>query len=348
MSINSLQKINFKQLLTKKELIIVVSFFLLLTIIFYLTFFTANYYQGKSPKVLLIKPGENFSQVTEKLYQTGVIPSRFNFKVVGWILGANTRIKPARYKIQNGLNYIEIVELLVSGAGDKLKEVKLYDGISIKGIAIRLKQEGIVDDSLFIFTVKDKKVADSLGVNAESLLGYLLPGNYFLYENSTPFEVIKEMLKKMHSFYDQKVKEKIRNTNFSFHQILTLASIVEGETNKPEEMPRIAGVYLNRLKLGMKLQADPTIQFINSEGWKRLGYRDLRKDSPYNTYLYTGLPPGPINNPGKSAILAVLTPEKHRYIFFVADGTGYHKFSENFSQHQKLAREYYRWLNKKK
>lgn len=131
---------------------------------------------------------------------------------------------------------------------------------------------------------------------------------------------------------------------YTVHEILTLASIIEGETNKYEEMPMIASVYQNRLKKGMPLEADPTIQYLQPNGWKRLFYKDLKIKSPYNTYLNPGLPPGPINNPGKEAILASLYPANTDFLYFVADGKGGHTFSNSYSQHIINVNHYRRWL----
>ena len=128
----------------------------------------------------------------------------------------------------------------------------------------------------------------------------------------------------------------------TMHQVLTLASIVEGESGIDEERPMIAGVYWNRLKNRMRLEADPTIQYVLPDGPRRLFHRDLRLGSPYNTYRNYGLPPGPINNPGKKAILATLYPEKHQYLYFVATGVGGHRFSRTYAEHQKAARAYRR------
>ena len=140
------------------------------------------------------------------------------------------------------------------------------------------------------------------------------------------------------------LKNRAEKLGYSVHDIITLASIVEGETKKEEEMPVIAEVYYNRLKHGMKLEADPTIQYLIEGKWRRLLYEDLKTDSPYNTYLYSGLPPGPINNPGKSAILAAFYPDDNNYLYFVADGNGGHKFSSTYSEHLKNVRDYRRWL----
>ena len=124
----------------------------------------------------------------------------------------------------------------------------------------------------------------------------------------------------------------------SLHKVLTFASIVEGESGIDEERPMIAGVYWNRLKRNMRLEADPTIQYVIPDGPRRLLYRDLKYPSPYNTYLNYGLPPGPVNNPGKKSIIATLYPERHQYLFFFATGVGGHRFSKSLNEHQKAVR----------
>jgi UPF0755 protein len=141
--------------------------------------------------------------------------------------------------------------------------------------------------------------------------------------------------------------ERTKSIGFTMNEIVTLASIIKGETNKEDEMKTISGVYHNRLRIGMRLQADPTIQYIIPGGWKRLTFEDLKLDSPYNTYKYSGLPPGPINSPGKAAILAALYPEKNNYLYFVADGTGGHFFSKTLAEHNRNVNKYRRWLRTK-
>ncbi len=174
--------------------------------------------------------------------------------------------------------------------------------------------------------------------------GYLFPDSYYVYERSSPSEIIGIFYNGFKKFMTDSLQARADLMRFSVHDILTLASIVEGETNKIDEMPKIASVYLNRLDRGMKLEADPTIQYLQPNGWKRLLYKDLKINSPYNTYLYTGLPPGPINNPGREAILAVLYPAKTNYLFFVATGEGGHNFSRTFSEHLRNVAKYRRWL----
>jgi UPF0755 protein len=174
-----------------------------------------------------------------------------------------------------------------------------------------------------------------LGIDAKSLEGYLLPADYEWYERSSAEEVLKSLCYSFKNFFTDSLVERTSEIGFTVHEVLTLASIIKGETDKVDEMPRISGVYHNRLRIGMKLQADPTVQYLLKNGWRRLTYKDLEIDSPYNTYKYFGLPPGPINNPGRDAILAALYPEKNKYLYFVADGNGGHTFAETLAGHNK-------------
>ncbi|GAB6283218.1 MAG: hypothetical protein STSR0008_19770 [Ignavibacterium sp.] len=352
MGINSF----WKNLLSKKEFLIVLFFFFFVFGFLGYIFFSPNYYNVKSPVVVEVRKGASLNQVVDSLYQKKIIPNKFNFKLAALFYGAEKRIKPARYKIPNGLSYIGLLDLLVSGKGDQLKSINLYGGITTKGIANKLQNEGIIKSDSFINFINETKIWEStVGVSAfgghvpsgktNSLEGYLLPTNYDFYENSSPQEIIDSMINRMKIFFVDELINQTKQSGLTIHQVLSLASIVNGETKNADEMPIIAGVYLNRLKRGMKLQADPTIQYLQQNGWKRLSYNDLKIDSPYNTYKYFGLPPGPINNPGKEAILSVLYPQKHNYLFFVADGKGKHKFAETFTQHKIYAREYYKWLN---
>jgi UPF0755 protein len=265
--------------------------------------------------------------------------------LAAYVYSATKRIKAARFYVPNGLSYLSLLDLFVSDNGDELKEISLYGGITTKGLCSRLQSENIANaDSLFS-VIKNKNFLAKLNFQQVSLEGYLLPQEYDFYENSSAEEIVESLYHSFQKFFVDSLKIQARKIGLTEHEVVSLASIVEGETNKPEEMSRIAGVYLNRLHDGMKLQADPTLQYLQTNGWKRLKGNDLKIVSKYNTYLYFGLPPGPINNPGKDALYAALYPEDHNYLFFVADTKGGHFFSQNFSKHKKLAQEYYKWLN---
>ena len=184
-----------------------------------------------------------------------------------------------------------------------------------------------------------------------------IPNSYEFFWNSSGETFRDRMLKEYQRFWNTDRMNKANKLGMSPNEVITLASIVHKETAKVDERPRVAGVYLNRLKVGMKLQADPTVIYalkLNSGDfntvYKRVLYKDLTLDSPYNTYKYSGLPPGPIAMPDITAIDAVLNSEQHNYYYFVAnvENFGYHKFAENLAQHNKNKEQYVRWINAQK
>lgn len=333
-----------KKFLNRKEIIAVVIVFITVLAIGYLTFFTSNYYSAEEPIIFEIKESESFTSVAERLLALEIIPSKTNFRIAAFIYGAETSIRAARYKIPNGLNYLELLDLFLNGPADFLRSIRVNDGQTIKWLSAKVRRDLNVDSTSFFNLTHDLQFIKSLGLKVSSLEGYLFPGTYKVYERSSPEEVINIFYDGFKEFWNDTLKLRAEEIGFTIHQILTLASIIKGETHLVEEMPRISGVYHNRLRIGMRLQADPTIQYLLPGGWRRLLYEDLRIESPYNTYRYAGLPPGPINNPGRNPILAALYPEENKYLYFVADGSGGHKFASTYSEHLKYVREYRRWL----
>jgi UPF0755 protein len=328
------------KLLSKKYYIIIAAFFIAVLSVLYYTFFTPNYYEGDSPVKFDIKKGESFNEIVDRLFDKKIIPSKTNFKIAGFIYGAEKKLRAARFHIPNGLSYLDLLDLFIEGKADFIRNVKIRDGLSTKWLAYRLKQDVFVDSADFVNLASNKEFISSLGINNSSLEGYLMTGIYEIYERSPAIEVIDTLFGNFKRFMNDTLKQRASSIGFSVHEVLTLASIIKGETNLTEEMRTISGVYHNRLRIGMKLQADPTIQYLLPGGWRRLLYQDLQIDSPYNTYKYFGLPPGPINNPGKNAILAALYPEEHSYLFFVANGEGGHWFAGNYSEHLRNVREF--------
>ncbi|MFZ2322094.1 MAG: endolytic transglycosylase MltG [Ignavibacteriaceae bacterium] len=333
-------------LLSKTQLIIVLAVFFVLVIIGYITFFTPNHFDKPAPFTFEIKDGESFTSVTERLYEQSIIPSKFNFKVAAFIYGAEKNVKAARYKIPNDISYLDLLDLFVNGPADYLRSIRINDGQTLKWLGAKVKRDVKIDSASFVNLATNKDFIKSLGLNVPTLEGYLFSKKYKIYEKSSPEEAIKVFYKGFQEFFNDSLKQRAREIGFTIHQVLTFASIVKGETNFIDEMPRIAGVYHNRLRIGMPLQADPTIQYLLPGGWRRLTYKDLRMESPYNTYRYKGLPPGPINNPGANAIIAVLYPEKNNYLYFVSNGNGSHKFSKTYSEHLKNVAQYRKWIDK--
>ena len=337
-------KFGSKSLFSKAQLVIVIAVFFILIIIGYITFFTSNHFDRPAPFTFEIKDGETFSSVTERLYEQGIIPTKFNFKVAAFIYGAEKNVKAARFSIPNDLSYLDLVDLLVNGPADYLRAIRINDGQTIKWLGAKVKRDLRIDSAAFVNLATDKEFIKTLGLNVSTLEGYLFSKKYKIYEKSSPKEAIKIFYNGFKEFFNDTLKQRAKKIGFSVNQVLTLASIIKGETNLVEEMPRISGVYHNRLRIGMPLQADPTIQYLLPGGWRRLTNKDLKIESPYNTYRYLGLPPGPINNPGANAIMAALYPGKNNYLYFVADGNGGHKFGKSYSDHLKNVAQYRKWL----
>jgi UPF0755 protein len=338
----------FTKLLTRWDVLLVIGVFFLVLIFSYITFFTPNYYSAEAQVIFDITKGESFSSITDRLYTIGVIPSKINFKIAGFIYGAERKIRAARFQIPNGLSYLDLLDLFISGKCDYQRTLSIRPGQTIKWLAHRLKKYVYIDSTEFVNLANKKEFADSLGLKQNSFEGYLFASDYEIFERSSPAEAIALFYESFKKFYDDSLKARTKELGFTVHEIITLASIIKGETHKEEEMSRISGVYHNRLRIGMRLQADPTIQYVLPGGWKRLTFKDLELDSPYNTYKYFGLPPGPINSPGKSAILAALYPGKNNYLYFVADGSGGHLFGKNLAEHNRNVKKYRAFIEKQK
>jgi len=341
-------RIDFKKLFTRWDVLAIVCVFILVIIISYLTFFSPNYYSAKSPVTFDVKKSEDFSSVVNRLYEKGIIPNQTNFKIAGFIYGAERKIRAARYHIPNGLSYLDLLDLFISGECDFQRTLTIKPGQTIKWLAYRLQKYVYIDSTEFVNLATNSNFADSLGLSQKTFEGYLFATDYQIYERSSPREAIYLFYNSFKEFYNDTLVERTEKLGFTINEIITLASIIKGETDKEEEMPRIAGVYHNRLRIGMKLQADPTIQYILPGGWRRLTFKDLELNSPYNTYKYSGLPPGPINSPGKAAILAALYPEKNSYLYFVADGNGSHLFSKTLREHNNNVKKYRKLMQERK
>jgi UPF0755 protein len=339
-------KIKFSNLLSKRDFVIVALFFLIilggLTYIFY----SPNYYDSPEPFILEVRRGDSFDNITTKLKHGGLIKGSLRLKILAKLYGADRKVTAARYYVPNGLSLVGLIEHLLYAERDYLRKVNVHKGSTIPWLAHKMRREALIDSSQFVEWAFKKEFLDSLEIEAHSIEGYLLPKDYYIYERSHAKEALAAFYRGFTRFWHDTLKLQAETIGYTIREITTIASIIEGETNKVEEMDTIAGVYYNRLRIGMKLQADPTVQYTLPEGWRRLLYEDYKIDHPYNTYIHYGLPPGPINNPGEDALLAALYPANHNYIFFVADGLGGHRFASNYAQHLKYVREFREWRKK--
>lgn len=338
--------------LNKNEIYFLLSVFIFIFTFLAFTFYYPNHNINRHSVRVEIKKGESFNSIVEKLYTKGVIPNKFNIKIAAFLVGVDKNIKAGSYRIPESVSYIKLLDILKKGVPEKQKLITIQEGIWQKDLAILLNRELGIDEKEFLELSHNADFIKKLNLNTKNLEGYLLPETYYFYEDSTPENIIIKLSNEMQKlFSDINNIEQMNKLNMDQNQILTMASIIEGESNKTEEFKTIAGVYYNRLKKGMRLQADPTIQYAVRNLRKKVNkiyFKDLEIDSKYNTYKYTGLPPTPINNPGKAAIYAAMYPERHDYYYFVADGTGGHVFSKNLSDHQKQVNKYRIWRDQNK
>ncbi len=293
-------------------------------------------------KIVAIPRGISFKAVTDSLERNEVIRSRWAFEVAGRVLGYTKSIKVGKYLFHSGLSNMDILKDINEGRSRIIISVTIPEGWRSDLIAKRFAKDLGVDAGKILALCKDSAYIASKGIHASSLEGYLMPDTYNFYWQTDEADIVNRMVDGFKNFLVDSLRQRVRNSGMTLNQVVTLASIVEGESGIDSELPIIAGVYLNRLRKNMKLEADPTIQYLLASGPRRLRYSDLSIDSPYNTYLHRGLPPGPVNNPGRAAILAVLYPDQNQYLFFVATGVGGHRFSKSFSEHEKAIRAYKR------
>ena len=334
--------------LTKNRISIFIGFWSVIIVILLYTFLGANNFDTPAPKSFEVKPGDTFRKVVQSLYDEKIISSPTNMNITIFLSGADTDLKSGHYSIPNGLNYFELVEFFVKGTPARQILVTIPEGIWQHKLSELLVENIGINGDDFMEYSNNKLYLNSLDIEANSLEGYLLPNTYYFYEGSSAADIIEKLKYEMDKIFEaDSVIEQMSALGFSKNEILTLASIVDGETNKDSELKLISGVYHNRLKRGIRLQADPTVQYLkrHRRSNNKVYYKDLEIDSPYNTYKRRGLPPSPINNPGKNAVLAALFPEKTDYIFFVADGTGGHKFATKLRDHNRNVSAYRRWRN---
>lgn len=336
-------------LVQSEDYIIILSTFILFLMFGMSWFFNNNSKQSNENVKLLIKKGMNFSEVVDSLYKYKLINSKLSFFAVGKLLGSEKKIKSGFYSLQYGLSNYDYINILVTGKNRITIRLTIFEGMNLKQLAQRCSIFFNFSEDDFLKSAQDKNLLMKYEIDHSTIEGYILPDTYEFWGTETSQEIIEILLTPFKKFYNQEIKPFEKKLGLSKNQIVTLASIIEGETNHIPEMRRISGVYINRLKRRIKLQADPTIAYITGKFGKRITYRDLKVDSPYNTYLYFDLPPGPINFPSKEALRAAVNPENHSYLYFVASGDGNtHVFSKTYSEHQKRVAEYRKSFKNKK
>jgi UPF0755 protein len=295
--------------------------------------------------VVQIDEGASAQEIGEALEEAGVIESARLFRVLASLMGVVDDLSPGDYEFVRGTTALTAVERIRQGITASLL-VTIPEGWRAEEIADLLEERGIVAAADFSRALTDQYEASFLSrVPAGATLeGFLFPATYGFARDTTAHEAVQQLIAAFEQRFEDDIAPALSGTSLSLHEVVTLASIVEREAQVPEERAIIASVFLNRLEVGLPLQADPTVQYAiatvpeNVEAfgyWKaELSVPDLMFDSPYNTYVVVGLPPGPIANPGLDSILAVLEPADTDYLFFVAREDGSHAFAETLEEHE--------------
>ena len=294
---------------------------------------------GNEPIVLEVPTGSDYAAVMDSLAGKGITPNRLFFDPLAGRMGfRRERMRAGRFALSPGLSSIGLIRKLRSGVQATV-DVILTTEREPMNVAAKVARFLEADSTDFVRLFQNKGYLDSLGYSSETLQTLFLPNTYEMYWNATPREFVSRMVREHDKFWGAgKRREQAAARGLSPAQVYTLASIVEKESLQASERPRIAGVYLNRIEIGMPLQADPTAVFATREfDVGRVLNRHIQFDSPYNTYVYAGLPPGPITMSSAGSIDAVLQPEQHDFLYFCArgDGSGMHNFASSLGGHSR-------------
>ncbi|MEX0997764.1 MAG: endolytic transglycosylase MltG [Flavobacteriaceae bacterium] len=317
----------------------------------YKTVFLPNTGFENETAFVLVSSDMSYQEVREQLEP--LLKNIESFDKVAQKKGYVANVKPGKYAIKKGMNNNDIVNSLRS------KNIPIQIAFNnqerLVNLASRIAQQIETDSSSLIQKMTDEAFLIQNGFTQENALNMYIPNTYEFYWNTSAETFRDRMLTEYNRFWNEQRRDKASKLGLSPHQVMNLAAIVQKETARVDERPRVAGVYLNRLRVGMLLQADPTVIYAIKKQTgdfdtviKRVLFKDLEIDSPYNTYKYSGIPPGPIAMPDISSIEAVLNPEKHDYFYFVADvsNPGYHLFAKTLTQHNRNRQQYINWINK--
>ncbi len=326
----------FKKIWWKNIIVVAVLF---VSILFISWIFLPFY--NSAPINILIPAGADSFEIANILRQQAVIKNKFLFILLSKVLNWEKDLKAGNYEFSSS-NMIDVLGKLKKG-GIKRSRVTIPEGLPGWEVSQILEKEKIIKKNDFLALVNDPGIFKEeffFLLSVESLEGYLYPDTYYFFVEENEVQVIRKFLLRFQEIVLPLYEEKIPRNDLSAEEIIILASIVEKEAQINLEKPIIAAVFHNRLEKGMKLRADPTVKYALGNFQERLTYEDLTVSSPYNTYVYHGLPPGPICNPGKDSIYAVLYSDEVDYLYFVAKGDGTHKFSDTYEEHLKAVHKY--------
>ena len=292
-----------------------------------------------APITISVAPGTPFGAVAQKLHRVGVVTNVIGFKVLARLRSNASAIQAGDYHFAEAATPGQILDRLIEGDVE-IHRLTIPEGFSRKEISARIQQSDFQDAAAFLALTEDAALIRELGINAASLEGYLFPETYTFDSRTNSRQLIQAMVAQCLAELTPELLAKANEQNLNRHQLLTLASIIQKEAGNNSEMPVISGVFHNRLRRGIALQADPTVIYGIKDFDGNLTRRHLRETTPYNTYRVAGLPPGPIASPGRAALQAAANPASVNYFYFVARGDGTHQFSSTLREHNAAVRRY--------
>ena len=333
--------------------------FLIVLILIAVLFGGRFYRYIKSPNVDLsnsttsyihIPNNTSFSELKEILKESGVIKDMVSFEWVAQKKEYTERVKGGRFKLKDGMSNNQLINLLRNSKNQEPVNITFNNIRKINKLASTISKKLMLDSVEFVQLMNDKEYISECGFTQQTIPALFIPNTYQMYWNTDSKAFVARMKREYDKFWTDENINKAKNEDLSPVEVAILASIVDEETQKIDEKPVVAGLYLNRLKKGMPLQADPTLKFaLGDFSIKRLLNDDKEIESPYNTYKYKGLPPGPIRIPSIAGLNAVLNAKEHKYLYMCAkeDFSGYHNFAKTLTQHNVNAAKYRRELNRR-
>lgn len=291
-----------------------------------------------TPARVIIPRGASFGQAADSLARSGIIGSPKLFRLYGRITGGDRNIKPGTYLLKHGTPWSDIVSALNGGHG-LVNTITIPEGYSIAQITPLLARTLKVPADSVQAAMRDTALLARLNIPGQTLEGYVFPDTYAFPVGTTARQAVREMVYSFERRWKPSWDSSAVALNINRNDLVTMASIVEKEARLPEERPVIAAVYYNRLRRGMLLQADPTVQYALGHHVGRVLYKNLTIDSPYNTYTHKGLPPGPVASPGAASLAAAANPANVPYLYFVASADGHHEFRMTLEQHTDAVRQ---------
>ena len=295
--------------------------------------------QHPPSKVVVIPDGSTFQQIAALLERERLIKSRSAFVLIGRSQSADRKIRAGEYELNPAMVPAEILSKLLNGQV-VLHPITIPEGLTMTQIADLMAQQGVADRDELLRLMKDRALTAALGIKADNLEGYLYPDTYKFPKSVKAKDVVATMVEHLQQVYGLELELRAQELKMTKHEVLTLASVIEKETASNGEREEISAVFHNRLKKHIPLQSDPTVIYglPNFDG--NIHKKDLSIQSPYNTYRFAGLPPGPIANPGIRSIRAALYPSSSRALYFVSKNDGTHQFSATLMEHNQAVEKY--------